>query len=107
MKPFTSIAVAIFSIVALTHLCRILARNIHGHICCNRGFAAMTGGLAVQSVDVLQRVRLPSSRLHAPVSRRDCAVSRRSAMNIEGLGWDLVIAGHGERLRLGASGVGG
>ncbi len=50
MKPFTTIAVAIFTIVAVVHLLRIflgwevviLARMIHERFCCNRGFAAAT-----------------------------------------------------------------
>jgi len=39
------------------------------------------GGLATQSVNVLQGVRLPPSRLRTPVSQRDCAISRRTVMN--------------------------
>jgi len=42
------------------------------------------GGLAAQSVNVLLGVRLPPSRLHAPVSRRDCAISPRTVMNNAG-----------------------
>jgi len=37
-------------------------------------FGAQAGGLATQSVNVLQGGRLPPSRLHAPVSPRDCRV---------------------------------
>jgi len=39
------------------------------------------GGLAAQSVNVLLGVCLPPSRLHAPVSRCDCAISPRTVMN--------------------------
>ncbi len=42
------------------------------------------GGLATQSVDVLPGVRLSPSRLRAPVSQRDCAISRRTVMNNPG-----------------------
>jgi len=38
------------------------------------------GGLAVRSVHILFQVCLPSSRLCAPVSLGDCAVSRRTVM---------------------------
>jgi len=42
------------------------------------------GGLAPQSVNVLLGGRLPPSRLRAPVSPRDCAISRRTVMNNPG-----------------------
>jgi len=38
------------------------------------------GGLAARSVNVLFQVCLPSSRLRAPVSPGDCAISRRIFM---------------------------
>ncbi len=44
------------------------------------------GGLAAQSVNVPQGVCLPPSRLHAPVSPRDSAISRRTVMNTAGYG---------------------
>ncbi len=50
--------------------------------CGLRGMQA--GGLAAQSVTVLQGVRLPPLRLHAPISLRDCAISRRTIMNNAG-----------------------
>jgi hypothetical protein len=40
-----------------------------------------SGGLAARSVDILFQVCLPPSRLHAPVSRGDFAVSQRTVMN--------------------------
>jgi len=43
------------------------------------------GGLAVRSVNILFQVCLPPSRLRAPVSRGDCAISRRTVMNNAGL----------------------
>ena len=72
-----------------------LARIIHERFCCNHGFAAadkpgrgghgvQTGGLAVRSVDVLFQVCLPPSRLRAPVSLGDCAISPRTVMNNAG-----------------------
>ena len=45
---------------------------------------AQAGGLATQSVNVLQGVRFPPSRLRAPVSQRDYAISRRTVMNNPG-----------------------
>ena len=39
------------------------------------------GGLAARSVKVLFQVCLPLSRLRAPVSRGDCAISSRTVMN--------------------------
>ncbi len=60
--------------------------------CGIRGMQA--GRLAAQSVDVLftrcilqsngSPVRLPPLRLHAPVSRRDWAISQRTVMNNAG-----------------------
>lgn len=41
-------------------------------------------GLAARSLDVLFQVRLGLSRLRAPVSRRDCAISQRTIMNNAG-----------------------
>jgi len=41
-------------------------------------------GLATQSLNVLFQVRFGPSRLRAPVSRRDCAISRRTVMNNAG-----------------------
>ena len=46
--------------------------------------SGQAGGLAAQSVNVLQRVRLPPSRLRAPVSQRDCAISQRTVLNNPG-----------------------
>jgi len=60
---------------AIRELMTPLARNIHERFYCNRGYAAATDGLATQSVNVLQGVRLPPSRLQAPVSLGVCAVS--------------------------------
>ena len=51
------------------------ARIIHERFYCNRGYAAATGGLAAQAVNVLFPVRLPSSLLQAPVSLGVFAVS--------------------------------
>ena len=48
-----------------------LAWNIHERFCCNRGYAAATGGLAAQSVNVLQESTLPF--LTAP---RACLTTR-------------------------------
>ena len=45
--------------------------------------------LAAQSVNVLQRIRLPPSRLRLPVSRRVYAFSQRIVMN--NLGWIIVV----------------
>ena len=42
------------------------------------------GGLAVRSVNILFQVCLPPSQLHAPVSRGDYAISRRTVMKNEG-----------------------
>jgi hypothetical protein len=42
------------------------------------------GGLAARSFDVLLQVRLTPSRLHAPVSLGDYAISRRTVMNHAG-----------------------
>jgi len=39
------------------------------------------GGLAARSVNILFQVCLLPSRLRAPVSRGDCAISRRTVMN--------------------------
>jgi energy-converting hydrogenase Eha subunit B len=63
----------------------LLARILHDRFCCNRGYAAATGGLAVQSFNVLFQVRLSPSRLHAPVSLGVCTISRRTVMNNQGL----------------------
>ncbi len=72
---------------------RLLARIIHERFYCNRGFAAATSLLAAAAAGgrarrlVPQRtaqVRLGPSRLHAPVSRRDSAISRRTVMNNAG-----------------------
>ncbi len=49
------------------------------------------GGLAAQSLNVLVPVRLGPSRLRAPVSRRDCAISRRTIMNNPGW-FDAMVA---------------
>jgi len=38
-------------------------------------------GLAARSVNILFQVYLPPSRLRAPVSRGDCAISPRTVMN--------------------------
>jgi hypothetical protein len=63
---------------------KAFAQNVHERFCCNHGYAAATGGLAAQSVNVLPRGRFLPSRLHAPLSRRVCVISRRIAMNNPG-----------------------
>jgi hypothetical protein len=45
---------------------------------------AFGGVLAVQAINILFQVCLSPSRLRLPVSRRDCAISRRSVMNNAG-----------------------
>jgi hypothetical protein len=42
------------------------------------------GGLAARSFDVLFQIRLTPSRLHAPVSLGDFAISRRTVMHNAG-----------------------
>jgi len=50
-----------------------------------RGWPGVQAGrLAVQSVNILFQVCLPPSRLRAPVSLGDRAISRRTAMNNAG-----------------------
>jgi len=44
------------------------------------------GGLATQSVNILFQVCFPPTRLRAPVSRGDCAISPRTVMNNAGYG---------------------
>ena len=44
----------------------------------------LAGGLAAQSLNVLVRVHLSPSRLHAPVSPCDYALSRRTVMKSAG-----------------------
>jgi hypothetical protein len=51
---------------------------------CAPASRVQVGGLATRPLDVLFQVRLGLSRLHAPVSRRDSAVSRRTVMNKAG-----------------------
>jgi hypothetical protein len=51
---------------------------------CTRWPGVQLGGLTARSLDVLFQVRLGLSRLHAPVSRRDCVISRRAIMDNEG-----------------------
>ena len=46
--------------------------------------SVQAGGLAVRSVNMLFQVCLPPSRLRAPVSRGDCAISPRTVMNNAG-----------------------
>jgi len=62
-----------------------LARIIHERFCCNCGFAAATslsaGGLAARSVNILFKNASLTSRLRAPVSRRDSTISRRTVKN--------------------------
>jgi hypothetical protein len=48
---------------------------------CTRLSCVQAGGLAAQSLNVLFQVRLGPSRLHAPVSLRDSAISQRIVMN--------------------------
>src|SRR5439155_15905273 len=72
------------TIVRTRHRWRNLARIIHDRFYCNRGYAAATGGLATQSVNVLLQVRLPLSWLQAPVSPGVCAISSRTVMNSPG-----------------------
>ena len=40
-----------------------------------------TGGLVPRDLDVLLQVRLGLSGLHAPISRSDSVISRRTVMN--------------------------
>ena len=64
-----------------------LTRIIHEHFCCNRRFTATTGLRPADSPPDPQRtarVRVGSSRLRAPVSPRDSAISRRTVMNNAG-----------------------
>ena len=51
-----------------------------------RGSCGVQAGGLARSVpfDVLFQARLGSSRLHAPVSQGDRAISRRTVMNYEG-----------------------
>jgi len=51
---------------------------------CTQFVGVQAGGLAARPLDVLFQVRLGFSRLRAPVSRRDCALSQRTAMNNAG-----------------------
>lgn len=51
------------------------ALMIHERFYCNHGYTAAADGLAAQSVNVLRRVRLLPSRLHASASRRVCVIS--------------------------------
>jgi len=51
---------------------------------CVRGFGTQAGGLATRSVNVLFQVRLPPSRLRAPVSLGVSAISSRTLMNNAG-----------------------
>jgi len=44
----------------------------------------LAGGLALRGLNVLFQVRLGLSGLHAPVSRGDFAISRRTVMNNAG-----------------------
>lgn len=80
-------------LTANAHRCMVedmgLARVIHEPFYCKRGYAAATGMLAAQSVNVLQRIRLPPSRLRLPLSRRVYAFSQRIVMN--NLGWIIVV----------------
>lgn len=54
------------------------------HCWCNRGFPSATSlsacVLAARSVSVLDQVRLPTSPLRLPDSRRDSTVSGRTVM---------------------------
>jgi hypothetical protein len=51
---------------------------------CVRGFCTQAGGLAPRGLNVLFQVRLGLSVLHAPISRGDFAISRRTVMNTAG-----------------------
>jgi hypothetical protein len=51
---------------------------------CTQLIGVQAGGLAARPLDVLFQVRLGFSRLHAPVSRRDYVLSRRTVMNKAG-----------------------
>ena len=66
-----------------------LARIIHEDCYCNYRYPATTsltaGGLAVQSVNILFQICLPSSPLHAPFSLGVSAVSSRNRVN--NVGW--------------------
>jgi len=53
---------------------------------CTRRGGVQAGGLAALPLDVLFQVRLGASRLRAPVSRRDCVISRRTVMKNAGWG---------------------
>lgn len=47
-----------------------------------RASRGQAGGLVARSVDILFQVCLPSARLRAPVSLGDCAISRRTVVNM-------------------------
>ncbi len=76
---------------------RALAPIIHERFYCNRPFAAATNLHAASAAcrragsplsrSMYSQVRLPPSRLHAPVSRRDWAISQRTVTNNAGWPW--------------------
>jgi hypothetical protein len=53
-----------------------------------RRLGGQSGGLAARFLNVLFQVRLGPSRLRAPVSQRDYAISQRTVMN--DAGWPAV-----------------
>ena len=64
-----------------------LTRIIHEHFCCNRRSAATTSFRPAGSPlgpHRTARVRIGSSRLRAPVSRRASSMSQRTVMNNAG-----------------------
>ena len=64
-----------------------LTRIIHEHFCCNRRSASTTNLRPAGSPSdphSTARVRIGSSRLRAPVSRRGLSISQRTVMNNAG-----------------------
>jgi hypothetical protein len=61
-----------------------LASAVTTHLDAVGTAARQAGSLAAQLVNILFQVCLPPSRLRAPVSLADCAISRRTVMNNPG-----------------------
>ena len=69
---------------ASPHCSGMLLLQLRIHCCDKRGggwHSVHAGGLATQSVNILFQVCLPPSRLRAPVSHGEYAISRRTVMN--------------------------
>jgi hypothetical protein len=56
----------------------------YSSFCCKRGYAAVTGSLAVQPFDILYEYALRASRLRVPVSLRVYTLLRPTFMNNAG-----------------------